>query len=98
MKPIYYYTPTDQEVQELISKGWKRMSQNTYYKRLHNAGKQPTIEEIKRLPYSCRVCKSVKKLELDHIKGLAEGGKNEINNRQWLCHKCHIHKKKKFRK
>lgn len=31
---------------------------------------------------------------LDHIKPLAEGGRNEIDNMQLLCEDCHVKKEK----
>ena len=37
----------------------------------------------------CVVCGSTKDLELDHILTYYAGGKSEVANLQWLCHKCH---------
>ena len=36
--------------------------------------------------------KNIKSFHLDHIKPLANGGNNEINNIQMLCIPCHLDK------
>ncbi|QNS42718.1 HNH endonuclease [Chryseobacterium manosquense] len=41
---------------------------------------------------SCTKCKSVDKLQLDHIISISKGGKNEISNLQILCCKCNNNK------
>ena len=38
----------------------------------------------------CRLCKSLKLLEVHHIKQQIDGGSDEPSNLMTLCHKCHI--------
>lgn len=37
----------------------------------------------------CSRCGTMKRIEIHHIKPLMKGGKNEIGNIMFLCHKCH---------
>lgn len=43
----------------------------------------------------CFICKTDKKIEIDHIIPLYKGGKNTISNVQLLCNSCHIEKSNK---
>ena len=45
----------------------------------------------------CAICGSGEDLELDHITPYGGGGKDEIENVQILCHKCHAEKSVKER-
>ena len=36
----------------------------------------------------CKICGSSKKLQLDHILPISNGGENKIENLQILCSKC----------
>jgi 5-methylcytosine-specific restriction endonuclease McrA len=42
---------------------------------------------LERDDNSCRICGSIEYLEIDHIKPLARGGSNDLNNLQILCRK-----------
>lgn len=47
----------------------------------------------------CKECKNTftsQQLTIDHIKRIAEGGKNEIENMQALCFDCHFRKDKEY--
>jgi hypothetical protein len=41
---------------------------------------------------SCRQCKSMERLEVDHVLAVAFGGTNDISNLQILCRKCNREK------
>ncbi|MGV0426924.1 HNH endonuclease signature motif containing protein [Corynebacterium pyruviciproducens] len=67
----------------------KPMWQNT-------KGRGNTQKRLKKwahnnLPYVCNHpgCTTNTNLELDHITNLKQGGKNSVDNIQWLCHKHH---------
>ena len=44
----------------------------------------------------CEECKSVKLLQIHHKKPLSKRGKNNVENLQLLCQKCHIIKHNKW--
>ncbi len=46
--------------------------------------------------YACRKCKSQVELTVDHIRPVALGGGNEIENLQTLCKRCNSSKGKKL--
>lgn len=43
--------------------------------------------------HKCANCKSEKDLEVDHIKPIARGGDDTLDNMQILCAKCNTRKK-----
>jgi 5-methylcytosine-specific restriction protein A len=53
-----------------------------------------TIARIRlRDCYQCRSCAiAVRTGEVDHIKSLEQGGSNDDDNLQLLCHQCHYEK------
>jgi 5-methylcytosine-specific restriction enzyme A len=51
--------------------------------------KEMVLEKSKKKCAGCECCLEVKKYEIDHIKPLASGGTNEIDNLQALCKACH---------
>ena len=53
---------------------------------------------LKRDGYKCLKCGSTKKLTLDHIVSVYNGGKNSIDNLQTLCNKCNAGKPPESRK
>ena len=40
----------------------------------------------------CQVCGSTRQLEVEHWRGLQNGGGNERSNLKSLCHRCHVEK------
>lgn len=46
-------------------------------------------EVLRKYDYKCALCGSDKKIEMDHITSLSNGGKHEKNNIRVLCHACH---------
>ncbi|MCY0943500.1 HNH endonuclease [Streptomyces antarcticus] len=42
--------------------------------------------------FACDVLLPADGLEVDHIKALSNGGKDEIKNVQLLCRRCHLSK------
>lgn len=54
-----------------------------------------TKEQVKRRDgYRCVICGSSEKLEVDHIRGLQNGGDNTPTNLATLCDDCHTAKTK----
>jgi 5-methylcytosine-specific restriction enzyme A len=49
-------------------------------------------EVLQRQEGVCVMCKSVTKLQIDHIRPLANGGTNDLSNLQGLCKTCHREK------
>lgn len=47
---------------------------------------------LKKQNYCCANCKSLTKLEADHIVPVSKGGNNTIDNIQILCRKCNAKK------
>jgi hypothetical protein len=72
---------------------YNRIVKDTYTKRRILAGPDPLQVEIEALEKVCQLCRIDTELELDHIIPLSKGGKNNIDNRQWLCRKCNRIKK-----
>ncbi len=62
----------------------------------------PEVREFvfKRNNYQCQSCQKIdltaKKLQVDHIIPLAQGGTNEFSNFQTLCAKCNREKSAKL--
>jgi 5-methylcytosine-specific restriction enzyme A len=46
--------------------------------------------------HQCQSCGQTKKLSIDHIIPLANGGSNDISNLQTLCGSCNSSKKHHF--
>lgn len=49
-------------------------------------------ELLVRQKYKCNICKKILDLrstDVDHIKGIAEGGKTTLSNLQAICKNCH---------
>ena len=42
--------------------------------------------------FTCRICKQAKACEVDHIRPLAKGGTDDLNNLQSVCIPCHKQK------
>jgi 5-methylcytosine-specific restriction endonuclease McrA len=51
--------------------------------------KEMVLEKSKKKCAGCKCCLKAKKYEIDHIKPLASGGTNQIDNLQALCKACH---------
>jgi len=51
--------------------------------------KQMVLDKSKKKCASCKCCLKAKKFDIDHIRPLANGGTNEIDNLQALCKSCH---------
>ena len=56
---------------------------------MNSKTKQDKIRKLKkRFGNACMACKQPKKLTLDHIIPITEGGGNEMRNLQLLCYDC----------
>lgn len=53
---------------------------------------QERLRILRRDRYECQRCASRNDLEIDHIIAVANGGSNEPDNLQVLCHDCNAHK------
>jgi 5-methylcytosine-specific restriction enzyme A len=51
--------------------------------------KEMVLEKSEKKCAGCECCLESKKYEIDHIKPLASGGTNQIDNLQALCKACH---------
>jgi 5-methylcytosine-specific restriction enzyme A len=51
--------------------------------------KEMVLEKSEKKCAGCQCCLESKKYDIDHIKPLASGGTNEIDNLQALCKACH---------
>jgi 5-methylcytosine-specific restriction enzyme A len=51
--------------------------------------KEMVLEKSEKKCSGCQCCLESKKYDIDHIKPLASGGTNEIDNLQALCKACH---------
>jgi 5-methylcytosine-specific restriction endonuclease McrA len=51
--------------------------------------KEKVLEKSEKKCAGCKCCLKAKKYEIDHIKPLASGGTNQIDNLQALCKSCH---------
>jgi 5-methylcytosine-specific restriction endonuclease McrA len=51
--------------------------------------KEMVLEKSKKKCAGCECCLESKKYEIDHIRPLANGGTNQIDNLQALCKACH---------
>jgi 5-methylcytosine-specific restriction endonuclease McrA len=54
--------------------------------------KKADLDALKRRQKSCRVCGSVDRLEFDHKKPIAKGGRHVLSNLQILCRSCNRRK------
>lgn len=57
--------------------------------------KNHKLQLYKNQKFRCNICKDKKpisNLEIDHIKAIAQGGTNDIDNLQLLCNSCHKEK------
>ena len=50
----------------------------------------------KRDGFYCRACNSVSDLQIDHVKPVAKGGTNDLDNLQLLCGACNRQKSDKW--
>jgi len=50
---------------------------------------------IKNKGGKCKACGDTENLQLDHIKPIAKGGTNDLDNLQVLCKMCNLHKGQK---
>jgi len=51
------------------------------------------MEVLHRADYACEACGTRgRRLEIDHILPLADGGTSDTENMQALCRRCHIEK------
>lgn len=69
---------------------WARYDYNTMRQRV-----------LERDNYTCQICgvKSRKRMEVDHIIPLADGGPSlELSNCRTLCHTCHVNVTTQWRK
>jgi len=51
--------------------------------------KEMVLEKSKKKCAGCKCCLKAKKYDIDHIRPLANGGTNQIDNLQVLCKACH---------
>jgi 5-methylcytosine-specific restriction enzyme A len=51
--------------------------------------KEMVLEKSKKKCAGCKCCLKAKKYDIDHIRPLANGGTNQIDNLQALCKACH---------
>jgi 5-methylcytosine-specific restriction enzyme A len=51
--------------------------------------KEMVLEKSKKKCTGCKCCLKAKKYDIDHIRPLANGGTNQIDNLQALCKSCH---------
>jgi len=51
--------------------------------------KEMVLDKSKKKCAGCKCCLKKKKYDIDHIRPLANGGTNEIDNLQALCKACH---------
>jgi len=51
--------------------------------------KEMVLEKSKKKCAGCKCCLKAKKYDIDHIRPLANGGTNQIDNLQALCKSCH---------
>jgi 5-methylcytosine-specific restriction endonuclease McrA len=51
--------------------------------------KEMVLEKSKKKCAGCKCCLKSKKYDIDHIRPLANGGTNQIDNLQALCKACH---------
>jgi 5-methylcytosine-specific restriction enzyme A len=51
--------------------------------------KEMVLEKSKKKCAGCKCCLESKKYDIDHIRPLANGGTNQIDNLQGLCKSCH---------
>lgn len=51
---------------------------------------------LKTNNYCCAKCESKENICIDHIKPIAKGGGNQIENLQFLCRTCNSKKGKKY--
>jgi 5-methylcytosine-specific restriction enzyme A len=51
--------------------------------------KEMVLEKSKQKCAGCKCCLKAKKYDIDHIRPLANGGTNQIDNLQALCKSCH---------
>jgi hypothetical protein len=51
-----------------------------------------TKKVFQRDEHKCKYCGSIDNLEIDHIKPLARGGSNDLDNLQILCGPCNRRK------
>ena len=51
--------------------------------------KEMVLNKSKNKCAGCKCCLKNKKYDIDHIRSLANGGTNQINNLQALCKSCH---------
>ncbi len=86
--PIYV-----EEIQQILTKKFGLFGGRNY-NRINNIHKKRIREQ---LPQKCASCGTNKKLSVDHITQLSEGGSNDISNLQMLCIKCHNIKNLKHR-
>ena len=51
--------------------------------------KEMVLEKSKKKCAGCKCCLKAKKYDIDHVRPLANGGTNQIDNLQALCKACH---------
>ena len=64
--------------------GVKRIAGNTW-RRIRQA-------VFQRDGWRCRQCRKRRRLQVDHIVPLSQGGAERMENYQTLCHWCHVTK------
>lgn len=73
-------------------KGWHNLLKASPKKTERNVSKSLRFKVLKRDNYRCRLCGSTAEhgivLEVDHIKALAKGGSNALDNLWTLCDVC----------
>lgn len=89
----YYF---DKEFRRVM----KQRERNKRDRAKRGSGFMSSRQSIKRELFyrygnACRMCGQtfeLAKLEIDHIKRVADGGTNDYYNLQLLCHECHLDK------
>jgi len=73
---------------------------NHYYWKGEKAGQKAKhiwLKEHYQKPKKCQKCNQVKKIELSFDHSLGKHTR-DINDYEWLCHKCHMRKDRKYKK
>ncbi len=92
---------TKQESDEAIER--RRVNEAARTTRYRSRGGGQIDEDVRsevlaRDDYRCVTCGSDDHLQIDHVKPLAKGGGNEIENLQVLCRVCNARKRDRVRK